>query len=42
MNTYVVELQRRTKPLFHGSLEACARFIAGQTAPGMTRLALVV
>ena len=42
MNTYVMEMPRRTKPLFRGSLGACTRFIAGQTSPGMTRLALIV
>ena len=42
MNTYVTELPRRAKPIFRGSLGSCARFIAGQTSPGMTRLALVV
>lgn len=41
-DTYVVELPRRAKPLVRGSLGACTRFIAGQAAPGMTRLALVV
>ncbi len=39
---YVVELPRRAKPLFRGSLGACTRFIADQAALGMTRLALVV
>ena len=41
-DTYVVELPRRAKPLFRGSLGTCTRFIADQAAPGMTRLALVV
>ncbi len=39
---YVVELKRRTKSLFRGSLGACARFITDNAAPGMTRLALVI
>lgn len=42
MDTCVVELPRQAKPLFSGSLGACTRFIAGQAAPTMSRLALVV
>lgn len=38
----VVELLRQAKPLIRGSLGACTRFIAGQAAPDMTPLALVV
>ena len=42
MNTYVVKLPRRAKPLFRGGLAACHRFISSHAAPGMPRLALVV
>ena len=38
----VVALPRQAKPLIRGTLGACTRFIAGQAAPDMTRLALVV
>ena len=42
MRTYVVELARRTRPLFEGPRAACIKFIAGVAVPGMTRLGLVV
>ena len=41
-DTDVAELPRRTKPLFRRSVGACTRFLAGQAAPAMPRLALVV
>lgn len=42
MRTYVVEIPRRTRPLFQGDRAACLAFIDGQTSPAMTRLGLVV
>ena len=42
MDIDVVELPRQAAPLVHGSLGACLRYIAGQAAPAMTRLAVVV
>ena len=42
MRTYVVEVPRRTRPLFEGDRAACLKFIDGQTSPAMTRLGLVV
>lgn len=42
MDIDVVELSRQAKPVFRGSIGACTRFIAGQAAPAMTRLAIVM
>ena len=42
MRTEVVEIPRRTRPLFQGDRAACLKFIVDRTTPTMTRLGLVV